>query len=144
MIEAFIGRDEQGRLAGFHVSGHAGFARRGEDIVCAAVSALAQAALLGLLRHLRLPLRYEVADGRVACRLPPALSPTTAAAAEAILATMALGLREIAAQYPRYLRVTEGPVGSLPRLAVAGSGGAGATGGSNLVQGRKEEDHVPF
>ena len=41
-------RDGQGRFAGFAARGHADFAEFGQDIVCAAVSAILQAARLGL------------------------------------------------------------------------------------------------
>jgi uncharacterized protein YsxB (DUF464 family) len=40
MIEITVYQEEDGRIAGFDTCGHAGFADRGEDIVCAAVSAL--------------------------------------------------------------------------------------------------------
>ena len=33
------------------VSGHAGYATHGKDVVCAAVSSIAQTALLGLMRY---------------------------------------------------------------------------------------------
>ena len=40
MIRASFRRSGQGYISGFRVSGHAGFAEKGSDIVCAAVSAL--------------------------------------------------------------------------------------------------------
>lgn len=40
MITVTVYKDSGGRYRGFQVSGHAGYARRGKDIVCAAVSAL--------------------------------------------------------------------------------------------------------
>ena len=40
MIEITRIKNEQGENIGFRCIGHAGFARRGKDIVCAAVSAL--------------------------------------------------------------------------------------------------------
>lgn len=39
MIDIYISKSGQ-HYAGFHVTGHAGYAERGKDIVCAAVSAL--------------------------------------------------------------------------------------------------------
>ena len=40
MIRAIIELDEDGNYKGFSCSGHAGFARRGKDVVCASVSVL--------------------------------------------------------------------------------------------------------
>ncbi|MBE5944069.1 MAG: ribosomal-processing cysteine protease Prp [Lachnospiraceae bacterium] len=41
MIKAIFYRNSDNLYVGFQISGHAGFARRGKDIVCSAVSALA-------------------------------------------------------------------------------------------------------
>ena len=41
MIKAIVERNEAGEIAGFTLTGHAGYAPEGEDIVCAAVSMLA-------------------------------------------------------------------------------------------------------
>ena len=48
MLEITFYRDGVGRFAGFAARGHADFAEYGQDIVCAAVSAILQAARLGL------------------------------------------------------------------------------------------------
>ena len=109
MIEVSLRRDEAGRLVGFRAVGHSKWARRGHDIVCAAVSALTQAAVLGLARHLRLPVSVEAGDGLLDCRLELSgeNSPDDGLLqqADAVLATMELGLREIANQYPGRVRV---------------------------------------
>ena len=49
MIRIKMEKDRQGRLCGFIVEGHADYAEEGSDIVCAAVSALTQTALLGIM-----------------------------------------------------------------------------------------------
>ncbi len=40
MIEVIIRKNKAGKYIGFNVSGHAGYAQSGHDIVCAATSAL--------------------------------------------------------------------------------------------------------
>jgi hypothetical protein len=40
MIQLLVKKQNK-RISGFHIEGHSGYANRGEDIVCAAVSALA-------------------------------------------------------------------------------------------------------
>ena len=51
MVQVDIFKDKQGMINGYKVSGHAGYAEEGMDIICSAVSALTQAPLLGLERH---------------------------------------------------------------------------------------------
>lgn len=45
MITAIIFRNNQNKVTGFEVSGHAGYAEEGSDIICAAVSAIAYTAV---------------------------------------------------------------------------------------------------
>ena len=49
MITIALQRDEQQRYSGFCISGHAESADEGYDLVCAAVSVLAQTAFLGVI-----------------------------------------------------------------------------------------------
>ena len=42
MITVTICQSSEGEITGFSIQGHAGYAERGSDIVCAAVSVLAQ------------------------------------------------------------------------------------------------------
>ncbi|MBR2216582.1 MAG: ribosomal-processing cysteine protease Prp [Selenomonadaceae bacterium] len=91
MIKATIYRDDKKRITGFTVSGHSGTAKRGEDIVCAAVSALTETALLGLGEYLHRDLDYSVASGKLKMRLKDAPDDST----EAILETMLIGLKKV-------------------------------------------------
>ena len=93
--------EKNNRIGGFTVSGHSGTALKGEDIVCAGVSALAQSALLGLGEHLKRNIKYEVKSGRMFVKLLDEPDELT----EAILKTMALGLYEIEKLYPEAVRV---------------------------------------
>lgn len=45
MIRAVISENAEGVVTGFCISGHAGFAESGSDIICSAVSAIAYTAL---------------------------------------------------------------------------------------------------
>jgi len=86
------------------VSGHGGTAPRGQDVVCAAVSALVQALVLGLDEIARCDVSVErLEPGDVAAQWPP-LSGNDAA--RAILATAAASLQEIAGRNPDAVRVT--------------------------------------
>lgn len=96
MIKIELQRDSKGQITAFSVTGHAGYAEAGADIVCAAISALTQAALNGLDGYLHRKIDYVCQDGNLEVELkepPDALS-------EAVLVTMTMALADIAAQYP--------------------------------------------
>lgn len=93
----------EGLIGAFTVTGHANTAPHGQDIVCAAVSALSQAAVMGLERHLGRKVDVTVQPGYLSCRLAEAPDERT----EAILATMLIGLREIARQSHKHVRIIE-------------------------------------
>ena len=51
-----------GHIVEFTLSGHTGAGERGSDIVCAALSAVSQTALLGLTRVIKAPVKFERDD----------------------------------------------------------------------------------
>jgi len=107
MIRVRVQVNRRGEIRAFQVRGHAGFADRGQDIVCAGVSALAQSAVLGLGKFLAEPCTVKVTDGCLQCVLPAQLTEKEKVEAQAILETMLLGIREIESNYPRYVHLTE-------------------------------------
>ena len=52
---------DKGKEAGYRISGHANFANRGQDIVCAAVSSL-HLSLLAVLEADKIPFSYSEGD----------------------------------------------------------------------------------
>ncbi|HEX3551556.1 MAG TPA: ribosomal-processing cysteine protease Prp [Candidatus Elarobacter sp.] len=110
MLEVRFRRDSRNRLSSVVSRGHADAADHGEDVVCAAVSALLQAAWAGLT---------DVAGVKVhGRRLPGDFSMTWPEAArdradvDAIVRTAELAVEQIAKQreyrrYVRYLREVE-------------------------------------
>lgn len=101
--------DEDQSIRKFELSGHAGYAEYGQDIVCAAVSALSISAVNGLEHFLPEPPEVEVrdSDGYLTCSLP-ALDTQTLEQAQWILKTMALGIEEIQRSYGQeYVKITQ-------------------------------------
>lgn len=97
-------------MAGFTAHGHTGFAERGSDIVCAAVSALTTVTVLGLQARLELDPEVHVdeEEGYLHCMLDKERVPSsTWIRAQDLLETLALGLKEIAKEHSRYVRVKE-------------------------------------
>ena len=88
-------------IEGFQISGHAGYAPHGQDIVCAGVSSLTQTALLGLMEYLHREVVYDVASGKLLVELKGSPDDLT----EAILQSMLLGLIEIQKLSPEAVRI---------------------------------------
>ncbi|MBR1673124.1 MAG: ribosomal-processing cysteine protease Prp [Fretibacterium sp.] len=97
---------EGGRLRGVESRGHSGFADKGRDIVCAAVSSLLHALLLGL---------SDVAEVEgLECEVNPEVPLIqvmwprgSAERLDLLTRTIALSLREIEAGSPEYVNITE-------------------------------------
>lgn len=108
MIHAVFYREGE-RIVEFSVSGHAGLAERGDDVVCAAVSALTQAALIGLEDVVGVSVDADVADedGRLVCRLPAPLEQEQVRGASVLLETCLRSLRSIEAGYQDHVQVRE-------------------------------------
>ena len=105
MIQIKTSRNAAGQVVALEVRGHAGWGRKGQDIVCAAVSALTQTALLGLRQQAEASIDYKVQKkpALLTCLL---LSPPDDKTG-VILETVLLGLTEIAKEYPGSLKLTE-------------------------------------
>ncbi len=103
MIEVAWSRDRQGKVVGFTVTGHAGYAEAGADIVCAGVSAITLTAVLGLRDVLGCDGTYATEDGRLTVRLKTAPDGR----ATVVIQTMQAGLRELARQYPHYVFISK-------------------------------------
>lgn len=98
---------KNGRAVGFMAQGHTGYADDGSDIVCAAISALTQAAVIGLNEVIGLQTALEIEDGYIYCMLPKAVSEKAWHDAELILNTLALSLSSIAETNGDYIKLTD-------------------------------------
>ncbi len=103
---AFFRRPD-GALTGYRASGHTGYAEAGEDIVCAAVSALTQATLNGLKSVLKAPVMFEIDDeaALLEARLTPEATEEQVRQAQLLLQTLLEGLQAIERSYPRNVRI---------------------------------------
>ena len=106
MLTVIFNRDSRNRLSSIFASGHADAGEYGEDIVCAAVSAILQAARLGLEAYVKIDVGAEQSPGDLRIRLPE--SKRDDAAVKAIVATAELSVEQIAKQYPAHVAVTRG------------------------------------
>lgn len=103
MIKVSIYKNEEGRIHGFHSEGHAGFDKRGKDIVCAAVSALIINAMNSIETFSSDTFEFQNEDGKVDFKIVSPLSQVS----ELLLNSLLLGLEEIEKDYgKRYIRIT--------------------------------------
>ena len=86
--------------------GHAGFAAAGQDVVCAAASALVLSAAYGLRKHCAV--RPKISDTANQFRID--LSNGGSPQAQAVLETTISGLQAIAATYPGYIKIRQAKI----------------------------------
>lgn len=101
MVRVRVTRDAAGDVVGLSARGHAGFAAHGSDIVCAAVSAILETALMGIEAFSPEGQHHELDDGLLRWQGRP--TPAT----RTIWGTALLGLGSIARDHPRHLEVKE-------------------------------------
>ena len=89
-------------LTGFHLSGHAGYAACGADIVCAAVSSAAYMTANTVTEILSLDPEIEVAEGDLLLKLK---TITEADKAADIMNGFRLHTEELQSQYPDFINV---------------------------------------
>lgn len=93
----------EGKLTGFVCKGHAGFARAGKDIVCAAVSVLSTTCANALESVANVTPEVEMDDGYMKVTLPEGCDNHDALV---ILRTFEQGVRDIEASYSKYIHIT--------------------------------------
>ena len=96
-----------GALIGYSACGHSGYAEAGSDIVCAAISALTQSTLNGLLNVLKAPVMFDQDDDGafIEAILTPEASEMQIQQAQLLLVTLQEGLQAIQRAYPRNIRI---------------------------------------
>jgi len=97
-IRFIVWADAEGQIREFELSGHAGFAEEGQDIVCAGISALSIAAVNGLEHFLSVVPKVQEADGHLTCQLF-GIPEQELEKAQWILQTMTLGIEQIQTTY---------------------------------------------
>lgn len=109
MIKAIIFRDNHEYLVGFEISGHAGYAVIGKDIVCAAVSFLATTVINSLEEQLSVQLSYSVdeTDGHLICYIPANIDRGDQEKAQVILKTLEIGLKSMEQEYGKYVKLIQ-------------------------------------
>lgn len=96
---------QTGRITGFECAGHTGYGEEGTDIVCAAVSAIVGAAVIGIQSVAKVDPSVSSEEALLKCELPEGLQELQELQVETILRTMLLGVRSIQRQYPEHVSI---------------------------------------
>ena len=99
--------DQEGRITGFSVSGHSGYAEAGADIVCAAVSTAVNFADATIRDVLGESAKIRVDDGAATVTLTLPAKCDNEEAVQAVLTGMMLTLGALRDDYPDYIEVME-------------------------------------
>lgn len=91
---------KDGKIFGYQVKGHTGYAEEGSDIVCSGISVSCQMALVGLTEVLHLQVESTIKDGYMQVNL---LQDDEKA--QAILQALEKTLEDISKNYARYVRM---------------------------------------
>lgn len=106
MIFIELYSDVDGNIDGFSIKGHADYAEYGNDVVCAAVSMIAQTTALALQELLHIPIELTMEKGYMACFVPKGCRYGRQwEDAQLLFKTLKLGLENIEETYRENIRV---------------------------------------
>ena len=98
---------EGDRITGFSISGHSGYAEAGQDIVCAAISAVVTMAEATINEVCGAKAKVRVKDEQARITLTLPVSCDEEETVQAILAGMMITLCGMRDDYPDYIEVLE-------------------------------------
>ncbi|CRK84291.1 ribosomal-processing cysteine protease Prp [Neobacillus massiliamazoniensis] len=106
MIEITITRSDSDYIQSFEISGHAFFAERGKDIVCAGASAVSVGAINSVYALTGVTPEIEQGDGFLRCVIPEDLPKVTFEKIQLLLEGMVVSLQTIEEEYGSHIKIT--------------------------------------
>lgn len=100
MVTVNLLGNNQGKYIGFVAQGHAGYAENGYDIVCAAVSTLTQATVVGIVEVLKVQAKTHSAFGYLDCIVEERIDEI-----QTLMQVLHLSLLKTEELYGNYLKV---------------------------------------
>ena len=97
---------KNGNIIGYKASGHSGYSEQGSDIICSAISTSLQMTLIGIQEVLKLKVDFKINDGFLDVDLKN-ISLDKLTQINILTEAMAMFLRELTKQYPKYIRLVE-------------------------------------
>ena len=98
---------KEGRIVRIAVDGHTGYAAEGEDVVCAALSAVLQGAVLGVMQVAKAQVEYktDARKGQMQFALREGQEQSVLHDAEVILRSALVATKDIAEGYSQFVKV---------------------------------------
>ncbi len=97
---------KNGNIIGYKASGHSGYSEQGSDIICSAISTSLQMTLIGIQEVLKLKVDFKINDGFLDVDLKN-ISQNKLTQTNILTESMAMFLKELTKQYPKYIRLVE-------------------------------------
>ena len=97
---------KNGNIIGYKASGHSGYSEQGSDIICSAISTSLQMTLIGIQKVLKLKVDFKINDGFLDVDLKN-ISQDKLTQTNILTEAMAIFLKELTKQYPKYIRLVE-------------------------------------
>lgn len=108
MIIVSILRRKNNDIAGFKVEGHAGYAKAGEDIVCAGVSVVTVGTVNSIEALTGIVMDSRMKNGFLSANLPDTVETEEAGAqAQLLLASLVVMLKSIEESYGKYIQIQD-------------------------------------
>lgn len=104
MIEVSVFHSSSG-ICAFSMKGHSGYGEEGTDIVCAAVSAIAQYVIEALSHTLQLPCLSECREGLITFSFTEEATASQRKTAQPFLITLERTMQELSIPYGAYLKI---------------------------------------
>lgn len=107
MIIVQVFRNDDGSIDRFSIKGHANFAKRGEDIVCAGVSAVTVGTVNSIETLTGVEMDAKMKNGFLSASLPVLEKDETWSQVQLLLESMVLMLTDIAESYGKYIQIEQ-------------------------------------
>ena len=91
------------------VFGHSGYAEAGNDIVCASISSLAEALIVGMTEVLNIKAYYKIIEEEASLEisLPDDIEKEDVDNSQILFKTFELSVKSVAKEYPKYIKIKE-------------------------------------
>ncbi|WP_339817186.1 ribosomal-processing cysteine protease Prp [Paenibacillus sp. FSL R7-0216] len=107
MIFVSILRRKDNGITGFEVEGHAGYAKAGEDIVCAGVSAVTVGTVNSIEALTGIVMDSRMKNGFLSADLPATARTEAEEQAQLLLASLVVMLKSIEESYGKYIQIQD-------------------------------------
>ncbi|MDH4127389.1 MAG: ribosomal-processing cysteine protease Prp [Spirochaetota bacterium] len=92
-------------FSSFIVEGHSTVGKKGNDILCAGVSALTQAIVISIKTILKLNVMLEKRDGYIYCEIPSSMEKQEKEGIDLLVMTLISGFQDLKNQYPKEIDI---------------------------------------